>query len=197
MIKDHYCADDEVARLASLLSSRPIHKDSYKLSELMTGISCERERLGCRRFLAILNQKEYDIDGLTDWIFLLESFDRQDDARAYIDRTARSLRERQLAVPHEFGMPWHLHSEDEIQFLSQPEAASWAHPIRVIADRTYALRASPYDTKYNCFRVIGTFPNEIVGDRLITFVNEQSELWSYFFSIVQAVKNGVDRPLPR
>jgi hypothetical protein len=196
MIEDHLNTDSNVVRLADKLSSDPNKPDSCRLDELLTGISSERERLGRRRFLAILNQKEFDIDGLTDWIFLLESFDCQDAARTYIDQTAKSLREQQLASSHEYGMPWHPYSQDEIRYLSQPDAENWAHPIRVFADRTYALRATPYDTKYNCFRVIGPFHDEIVGDNLITFTNEQFELWSYFVSVGEAMNRGESRTRP-
>ena len=151
----------------------------------------ERIRLGHRKFLVLLTQKIYDIDGLIDYVFLPESFDEISDAIAYVDSSSKTLYARQIAGPDEYRKNWHLESEGVIPFLTAPDSEHWANPIRVFYDRTYKLRAGPYDTKYCCYRVIGPFDGDIVSDGLFSFVNERSELWSYFVDVGDAIKKGI------
>lgn len=184
-------------RLAGLLSSRPISEDSYRLDELLTGLEAERVRLGQRKFLVLLNQKVYDIDGLTDYVYLLDSHDSQSDAATHIETSAKALYERHTSGPDKYGDIWRLESEGEIMFMSQPKSPNWAHLIRVVCDKTYKLRAGTYDTKYSCFRAIGPFHGEIVDDQLFSFVNEPFELWSYFVDVGQAINKGVEPLLPK
>lgn len=190
-------SNGELIRLAGLLFSHPISEDSYKLDPSLIGLAAERKRLGERKFLVILNQKVYDIDGLTDYVYLLDSFDSQLDATTYIETSAKALCERQTAGPDKYGDNWCLESEGEIMFMSQPKSPNWAHPIRVICDRTYKLRAGTYDTKYSCFRAIGPFHGEIISDQLFSFINEPFELGSFFVDVGHATMKGVEPPLPQ
>ena len=164
---------------------------------MLIGLSAERKRLGERKFLVILNQKVYDIDGLTDYVYLLDSFDSQSEATTYIEASAKALYERQTAGPDMYGDNWRLESEGEIMFMSQPKSPNWAHPIRVVYDKTYKLRAGTYDTKYSCFRAIGPFHGEIISDQLFSFVNEPFELGSFFVDVGHAINKGSESPLPQ
>lgn len=181
----------ELIRLAGLLSARPISEDSYKLDELLTGLKAERKRLGQRKVLAVLIQKDFDLDGLTDWIFPLKSFDAQAEAEEYIKSRSASLYALQIADVSQYGKTWVLESKDEIPFMTAPESSGWASNIRVLYDQTYKIRATSYDTKYNCFRAIGPFAAEVVSDALFSFINQPSELWSYFVDVGEAIKKGV------
>src|SRR2546422_10239536 len=89
-------ATKQLTKLTGLLSARPISPDSYKLNELLTGLDAERKRLGQRRFAVVLNQQVYDYDGLTDFFFLIDSFDTQRKAMNCVDRNAAKLRAGQL-----------------------------------------------------------------------------------------------------
>jgi len=173
---------DQLIQLAEALCGKSIG-EVYKPELLLEGLNSEVNRLGNRRYLVLLTQKVYDIDGLTDYVYLLESFDATSDAFTYVDRAVRSLYEAQTKEPDEYRCTWQLESEGEIPYLTPPklpEIGVWANPIRVIYDRTYKLRASDYDTQYNCFRVIGPFRGDIVSEQLFSWVNDSFELKRYF-----------------
>lgn len=196
-----------VIRLAEKLCGRAIADAPNENAELLTGIDIERRRLGNKRYLALLNRKVYDIDGLTDYVYLLESFDRSADAITYVDQAAQALCLAQIRQPDEFHSEWRLESEGEIPFIATqqlPTTGVWANRIRVMYDRTYKLRATDYDTQYNCFRVVGPFRGAIVSEQLVSFVNENWELRSFFagiggdkFEQEHIVKLRANLPLPR
>lgn len=185
--------EDELTKLAGLLSSHPIGPDSYKLDELLAGLDAEHSRLGRRRFAVVLYQQVYDYDGLTDFVFLLDSFDTQSEAIACVESNARNLLATQTAQPDSLGDRWTLESEGDMRSLPKPTGK---HLLRALHDRTYKLRAGPYDTKYNCFRAIGPFADFVVCDQLFEFINAQHELWSYFVKTGEAARAGKPRPEP-
>ena len=188
--------NSELIRLAGLLSTRPISEDSYKLDELLTGIESERKRLGQGRFLVLLIQKDFDIDGLTDYVFPLESFDSKSEAVRYIKTSAKSLYENQITGPGRYGSAWQLESRGEIPYMTRPQSGYWAHRLRSLYDETYKLRGGTYDTLYNCFRVVGPFRSEVVSDELISFVNQRAELWAHFVDAGEAAEKGIEPRQP-
>ena len=204
--------EDELTRLAGLLSSGPISPDSYKLDELLAGLDAESSRLGRRRFAVVLYQQVFDYDGLTDFVFLVDSFDTQSEAIACVESNARNLLATQTAQPDSQDLRWALESEGDIRSLPKARGGLWAletegdtgslpnptgtHPLRTLHDRTYKLRAGPYDTQYNCFRAIGPSADFVVCDQLFEFVNSRHELWSYFVKVGGVVRAGKPRPVP-
>lgn len=121
---------------------------------------------------------------------LLKSLDTQSDAQGFTDSSATSLYERKIAGPDEHGKTWRLESQGEISFMNAPESSGWASNLRMLYDQTYKLRAGPYDSRYNSFRVIGPFSGDVVDDKFSSFVNQRSELWAYFVGTGEAIKNG-------
>lgn len=178
---------DELTKLAGLLSSRPIGPDSYKLDELLAGLDAERSRLGRRKFVVVFYQNEFDFDGLTDYVFLLDSFDDQSEAIACVASQAQNLQATQTAQPDSRGLQWVLESDGGTWYIPNPTGK---HLLSVLHDQTYKLRAGPYDTKYNSFRAIGPFADFVVCEQLFEFVNSRFELWSYFVEIGEAVLAG-------
>jgi hypothetical protein len=63
-----------------------------------------------------------------------------------------------------------------------------------VFDRTFKLRAGEFDTQYFCLRVIGAFHGQVVSRELITFLNCDHELWSYFAAVGEALTRGIAQP---
>ena len=208
---------DELTRLAGLLSGSPIGPDSYKLDELLAGLDTERSRLGRRRFAVVLYRQVFDLDGLTDYVFLLDSFDTQSEAIACVESSARDLLSTQTVQANSWGQRWALESEGDVRSLPNARAGLWAleseedmgsvpnstgkRLLRTLHDRTYKLRASGFDMQYNCFRAIGPFADFVVGDQLFEFLNSpflnsRHELWSYFVKVGEAVRAGKPSAVP-
>jgi len=186
--------DSELIRLAAYLSSRPINEDSYKLEELLAGLSGEKERLGQRKYLVLLDQHVIDIDGLTKYEYLLESFMSKSEAIAFIDATAIDLSEQQTAGVDENGDTWVLESEGGKPWLSKPKTIHKPDMLQVLYEKSYRYRASIYDTKYICFRLLGKFHLDVVSERLFSYVNEDFALWSFFVDIGSSIeKQAPDR----
>jgi hypothetical protein len=94
--------------------------------------------------------------------------------------------------------------------LPNVRAGSWkvgskkdqkSHPkgnrkLHTLHDRTYKIRATEFDTKYNCFCVIGPFSDFVVGKKLFEFINSKSELWWHFVEVGEALLAGKPRPAP-
>lgn len=181
---------NELMRLAELLSSHPMGPDSYKLDELLTGLDIERSRLGQGKFAVVLYQNFFDIDGLTDYVFILDSFDTESEAIAYVKFNACDLLASQITEPDSLGAGWVVESESDHPYLPKPAGTQ---ALRTLYDQTYKLRAGPYDTKYNCFRVIGPFSDYVICDELFEFVNSQFVLWHYFVNVGQAQLSRITR----
>ncbi|CAN5477946.1 hypothetical protein BH20ACI3_BH20ACI3_02090 [soil metagenome] len=185
-------ATKQLVKLAGLLSRSPISPDNHQHDELLAGLDAERKRLGQRRFAVVLNQQVYDYDGLTDYFFLIHGFDTQGKAMKCVDSEARELLALQLAQKL-YDQPWVLESEGDMWALPKPKPKDF---LRALYDRTYKLRAGPYDTKYTCFRVIGPFDKWIVSQELFDFLNCQWELCHYFMQVGDALRNGKPMPMP-
>jgi hypothetical protein len=183
--------DATLLNLATKLTHQPLAPPGYLVEELLVGLGSERLRLGRRPFLVTLYQNDFDYDGLTANVFLMESFDSQAEAIAFTESSALKLLKAQTSGPDSMRKTWGLESEGKIFALPEPGENSG---LRVVFDKTYKLRASEYDTIYNCFRVIGPFSDFIVCDKLFDFLNCQSELWRYFVGVGGSIRSG---DLPR
>ena len=161
--------------------SRELSPGGYKSGELERGLRIERRRLGGRRFLAVASQQRFDFDGLTEYVYLLESFADQSDAESYVEDLSVSLRREVVGRKLRYGnWTWQVESEGHMPALACAGAAS---SLRVLFDRTFKVRASDYDALYTCIRVIGPFRERIVDGALLEFFKSSHELWSYFMDI--------------
>ena len=184
-------SDTTLLNLAAKLTDQPLDQPGYLVKELITGLGIERLRLGRRPFVVTLYQNDFDYDGLTDSVFLLDSFDSQADAMAFAELSAGTLLKAQTASQDSMGKKWSLESEGEIHALPKPKENSL---LRAESNRTYKLRASEYDTLYNCFRVIGPLADFAVCEGLFDFLNCKTELWHYFVKVGESTLS--DKPLP-
>jgi hypothetical protein len=117
----------------------------------------------------------------------------------------------QTAQPDSHGHRWLLESKGNVQSLPNSRAGLWAteekkhkrsnpkakRKLYALHDRTYKIRASEYDSKYNCFRTIGPFADFVICDELFEFIKSPFELWSYFVKVGETVRAGKPRPAPQ
>ena len=202
---------DELLKTAGLLYSSPIGPDSHKLDELLAGLKAERSRLGKRKYVVVLYQQDFDMDGLTDYIYLLDSFDDRSEAIAFVDSNARNLLAVQTAQPDSGGYRWFLERKGGVRILPNVRSGSWkiestkdlqSNPranrkLHTRHARTYKIRATQLDTKYNCFCVIGPFADFVVCKKLFDFIDSKSELWWHFVEVGEAIRAGKPRPVPK
>lgn len=202
---------DELLKLAGLLSSSPIGPHTYKRDEVLAGLDAERSRLGKRKYAVVLFQEEYDMDGVTDYLYLLDSFDDKSEAVAYVETNSQNLLAAQTAQPDSRGNQWLLESKGNVKMLPIVRSGSWKveskkdqksnpkgnHKLQTLHDRTYKIRASGFDTKYNCFRVIGPFSDFVVSKKLFDLINSKQELWWHFVEVGEAIRAGKPRPVPK
>ena len=112
----------------------------YKFDRLLKGLERERWRLGSRRYLTVLWKHEFDIDGLTDWIYLGKSFRSLDDAKRHAAQELAVLKDAHLSSA--WGS-WVVDPERESHFLPQAEALLSDADWRAI-DRAFATAPDPF-----------------------------------------------------
>ncbi len=179
--------------LSANLTGHPSGKSEYEAEALTRGLEIESGRLGSRRFIVVVNQDVFDLDGLTQYVYLMESFDVQRDAEAYAERLKATLMRRQCTRDESSRNTWLLESEGEIRSMPNPKLST---SLRPLYDRTYKLRASPFDTKYTCVRVVGPFMGPIIDLPLFEFINARFELWSYFVDVGRSDAGRGSAPVP-
>lgn len=145
--------------------------------ELVRGIEDERERLGSRRYVVALLAKEFDIDGLTDGIRLLSSCDDQRYAEAAADYLCTVRKADVVLDPDPHRRQWRIESEGEIPFLPVPKPGVF---VRSVFDRTFKVRGGHYDTRYDCYRVVGPFTGSVASVELADFPGLDYELGRWF-----------------
>jgi|GEM_PF-2966535 len=141
-------------------------------------------------FSVVLYQNVFDFEGLTNYVFILNSYDTESEAIACVESKACDLLASQITEPDSLGARWVVESEGDHPYL--PKSLG-TQALRTLHDRTYQLRAGPHDTIYNCFRVIGPFSDFVICGELFEFVNSQFEPWSYFVKVGEAKSSRITR----
>ena len=85
-----------IQELAEQLAG-PAH---YQFDLLLEGLERERWRLGSRRYLTVSWRHEFDVDGLTDWVYLGKSFRSLDDAKRHAAQELADLKDAHLSKAH-------------------------------------------------------------------------------------------------
>ena len=181
-----------ISELVELLSSTPAGKPRYKEDALICGLNGERTRLGSRPFLILVHQHIFDQDGLTEYVYLVDTFISQAEA----ERAVETLNSELLSVEtgeDRYGAVWLKESEGSCPCLPKPTSAA---SVSSLFERAFKVRASPYDTRYTSIRVVGPFSTPVVDVDLIEFANAKFALWSYFVGIGEAKLHQKQRPIP-
>ena len=180
---------DEIIELGKSLSSGGAN---YKAEELFQGIKNEQVRLGKNPFLVVVNINSFDMDGLTDYVFLIESFASQDAAEDYARNLSSALLEYQLKQDI-FGRPWILESKDKSPYLSKSKDNNL---FTTIFSEAFKTVSGEFDRKYVITRVMKADGDTLGGQPLFDAVNSDWELWSYFVGIGESANGKQERPTP-
>jgi len=180
---------DEIINLGKSLSKNGAQ---YKAQELFHGIKHEQIRLGKNQFIVVVNINSFDIDGLTDYVFLMDSFLAQDEAQVYAKNLSENLLEYQLKQDI-FGYPWILESEDSTPYLPQPNPAS---SFKTLLLKSFKTVSGEFNRKYVVTRVMKSDGNLLVEQSLFEAINSNSELWSYFVGVGEAGDGKREFPTP-
>lgn len=181
---------DEIVALGKGLSSGGAN---YKAEELFQGIKNEQVRLGKNPFVIVVNVNSFDMDGLTDYVFLADSFPAEDAAAAYANNLLNALLEYQLKQDI-FGRPWVLvDSQGVTPYLPQSKSNT---SFETIFSKSFKTVSGEFDRKYVITRVMRTDGNAVVGQPLFDAINSDSELWSYFVGIGESINGKQECPTP-
>ena len=180
---------DEIISLGKSLSPS-LH---YKAKELFQGIKNEQVRLGKNPFIVVVSINSFDMDGLTDYVFLMDSFTNQDSAVTYAQTLSKDLLEFQLKQQDIFGRAWTLESEGVSPYLPKPNPISYFTTVLYTSFKTFS---GEFDRKYVITRVLKSDGNLIVGQSLFDAINSNSELWSYFVGVGESTDGKHERPIP-
>lgn len=180
---------EEIISLGKSLSSGGAQ---YKANELFQGIKNEQIRLGKNPFIVLVNINSFDIDGLTDYVFLMEGFQSQDVAVANASNISNSLLEYQLKQDN-FGSPWRLESRSSSPYLPQPKPSS---SFTTLFSEAFKTVSGEFDRKYVITRVMGADGGDVVRQPLFDAINSDSELWNYFVGVGESTNGKQERPTP-
>lgn len=164
----------------------------YKAQELFQGLTSEQVRLGDGPFLVVVNINSFDMDGLTDYVFLMNSFSMEKEARDYAMTLSNDLLSYQLKQDI-FGRPWILESEGSSPYLPRPNPAS---PFVTLLCKSFKTVSGEFDRKYVITRVMKSDGGPIVGQPMLESINSNFELWSYFVGIGDSIREKQLRPTP-
>ncbi len=180
---------EEITRLGENLS---LGGAQYKRDELLQGIKNEKIRLGKNPFIVLVNINSFDMDGLTDYVFLIDSFKNEDDAIATAKNLLNSLLEYQLKQDN-FGDRWKLDSKNSTPYLSNPKPNNL---FETVFSGAFYTVSGEFDRKYVITRVMKTTGGDVVGQPLFDAINSDQELWSYFVRVGESTAENQNRPTP-
>lgn len=166
----------------------------YKFDELVSGIAIEQQRLAARPYATILWQRVLDFEGLTDWLYLGNSFDDAARASAFISAQIDELRTLHTRP----------NSTERLQWRADPTwkgptcpAATARQPLSNLAEQSLILIGDEYNRIYYRAQVLGSFPGNVVGSELFAAVGgSRQELWAYLVAAGEAHATLRERPSP-
>ena len=180
---------NEIISLGKSLSSGGAQ---YKSDKLFQGLEKEQIRLGKNSFIVIVNINSFDIDGLTDYVFLIDSFSSEEQAEACAHNLSRDLLEYQFKQDI-LGRPWTLESEGESPYLSESKSNSI---FTTVLYESFKVVSGEFDRKYITTRVLKSDGSLLIGQPLFDAINSDSELWSFFVGVGEATDGKRERPTP-
>ncbi len=142
------------------------------MADLQRGIARERARLAGKPFVVLMTCRDFDYDGLTNKLALLDGFTDQAVAIQYAQAQAVATLAQALTEPPVYERyPWRLVEDSAVprSFLRHPSAtvtSVFAKRLEVAPEAPPGLR---YDRKEFEFDVLHVTTAEIVGGELFCF----------------------------
>lgn len=201
-------APTERSRLGQLARLLGLTTKDEREADTLVAMLLEDGRLGRRPYLLLAEQASFDYDGLTTWIYLLESFESEIDAVIRATKVRGKLLVRYLRRRHASGGRWMFESEGvpvappfPLKGDGPTQPAPGETPIRCLCAQSFKVR--DLDDEFHrdqiTLRVVGPFPGEIIGPELVQVIPSRQDLRSYFDEIARAKRGfrAPPRPGPR
>ena len=134
------------------------------------------------------------MDGMCDFVYLIDSFKTQEEAEQLAGQISREILEKQLAEDN-YGTPWVLESTGVAPYLPQPKVKTISKQ-RVLFDRAFKTVSGEFDRRYTIVRVLGPFDGNVVSPVLVDLLNANDELGSYFYRVAEAIDKPDRKPSP-
>lgn len=147
---------------------------------LTRGIERERIRLFGLPFLTLTFSQDYDMDGLMEYLQLLEGFSDEASAIHYVEQLTEQTLSASLGKPGYGNYKWrHDASRDNERVKAKHESSL----VRCIHLKSFRITLdSGYDIKYFQFEVLCVNLPAVVGPDLLTYYDAQNEWEDYFIS---------------
>ena len=145
-------------------------------ADLLEGMRREQQRLDGKRFLVSLFRQEYDIDGLTEYINLIEGFNDLNEAKEFADREASDPSDLSEAAKD-----WPLVECDTLGRLSRirPPVSN----IEQVYYRGFKVDGGWCTSAYFHFEVLKIPTDSVITEALFDYLNCEAELTHYFIEI--------------
>jgi hypothetical protein len=148
---------------------------------LTRGIERERTRVSGSNYLALTFRREFDYDGLMEYLQLLNGFSDEVTAIHYVDELAAQALSTSLTAPS-YGerRRWrHDPSRDNERFKDKHESPLvWGVHLRSFK----TLNDSGFDSIYFQFEVVRVNDPSVIGPDLLSYLDAESEWVDYFIS---------------
>jgi len=147
---------------------------------LKRGIERERVRLFGLPFLTLTFRKEFDYDGLMEYLQLLEGFSDEATAIHYVEQLTEQTLSASLVAPSYGDYIWrHDASRDNECIKARHEGSL----VRCIHLRSFRITLdSGYDIKYFQFEVLCVNHPGVLGPDLFSYYDAESEWVDYLKS---------------
>ncbi len=148
---------------------------------LTRGIERERIRLFGLSFLTLKFHQDYDMDGLAEYLQLLEGFSDEASAIHYVEQLTEQTLSASLGEPtYRNYCKWrHNTSRDNERIKAKHEGSL----VRCIHLKSFRITLdSGYDIKYFQFEVLCVNLPAFIGSDLFTYYDAESEWVDYFIS---------------
>jgi hypothetical protein len=166
------------------------HLITEAFTDLLFGLYRECARLDGRQFLVTYFKQEYDSDGLTEDIDLLEGFDTFEAAGTFVTNTVSRLLPEQIEQQSDDFIRWYLVDRGAMNHPPAPVPSSTIHPVYKenfkIADQNYYCRI------YNHFEVLEISTPSVINDALLVYLNCEMELKDYFIKKGKAARQEME-----
>ncbi len=148
---------------------------------LTRGMERERRRLSGSAFLALAFRQEFDYDGLTCYLELLQGFRDEAAAIHAVEEAAGQALSRALTAPsYSPHRPWRRDpARNNQRFVEKHESPL----VRGVHLRSFrVLNDSGFDSIYFQFEVLRVDDPSAIGPDLLSYFDAESEWVDYFIS---------------
>jgi hypothetical protein len=164
--------------LASASSILPCWNGKYITSFIAaveSGLQAERKRLGGNPYVVVASRHQYDYDGLTQYVDLVEAFPSQELALAFAHQASKTALVKALDMPTYGSYKWHQVDgwSEYFNRCKQPQ-------VHVIgSERLHLENGSGFDLIYIEHLILHIQASEPLGNELFAYLGDEYEVMRY------------------